>query len=236
MNLLIKCMNPKVLSMICLLWGTALVQASPEGESIGLIAQVEALRQGVGIANPSGTIVVFAGKTVPHGWLLCDGSPLASGNPEHKRLIDAIGTTYNLPEDDANVSRLPDLRGRTVIGVGKGHAVDAQGNALSERELAQLVGAETHKLLRPEMPKHNHGGQTSLDGKHSHPTSGPSAHDDGGGSDTHFALGDHRDGRQWPGINIHDAGEHRHTIPSDGGDQPHNNMQPSLVLYYIIKL
>ncbi len=34
---------------------------------------------------------------------------------------------------------------------------------------------------------------------------------------------------------IDSSGNHQHTISSEGGSEPHNNMQPSLVLNYIIK-
>jgi microcystin-dependent protein len=104
----------------------------------------------------SGTIVAFAGQTAPDGWLLCDGGEVSrAANPA---LFSVIGTLYG-GGDAISTFNVPDLRGRTVIGVG-------MGGGLSMRALAQMGGEEQHTLTVAEMPSHTHREQGSnrLDG------------------------------------------------------------------------
>lgn len=65
---------------------------------------------------PIGSLVSFAGTTVPSGYLLCDGAEvLISAYPE---LYAVIGNTYSgsAPLIGVATFRLPDLRGRMAIG------------------------------------------------------------------------------------------------------------------------
>jgi microcystin-dependent protein len=65
---------------------------------------------------PTGSILPFAGTTVPNGYLLCDGSEqLISSYPE---LFTVIGYTYKPLVDIVGVSTfaVPDLRGRFPLG------------------------------------------------------------------------------------------------------------------------
>lgn len=64
---------------------------------------------------PVGTIVAFAGTTVPSGWLLCDGKLLSTFNSLYINLYAAIGNAWG---GDPNISfNVPDLRGRFMRGV-----------------------------------------------------------------------------------------------------------------------
>jgi microcystin-dependent protein len=102
--------------------------------------------------GPVGTIVAFAGRTAPEGWLLCDGSPI--DRTEYAALFDVIGDIYG-SGDETSTFNLPDLRGRTGVGAGK-------GTPPTERQLADTGGAETVTLTAAQMPVHAH--QTHLPG------------------------------------------------------------------------
>lgn len=93
---------------------------------------------------PTGTLVAFASETVPEGWLLCDGQHLnPMKNPEHQNLFRLL---YS---EEKGTSSVPDLRGRSIIGAGK-------GPGLSQRSLFSTGGLETVALDISQMPRHSH--------------------------------------------------------------------------------
>lgn len=71
-----------------------------------------------GVCRVIGEIVTFAGSTNPNPgqWLLCDGASLDRAT--YTELFTCIGTTYG--SVDSSHFNLPDLRGRTIVGVGTG--------------------------------------------------------------------------------------------------------------------
>ena len=60
---------------------------------------------------PSGVMVPFAGKTVPNGWLLCNGASLAKAS--YPDLFTAIGYTWG---GNGDTFYLPNYNGRHVLG------------------------------------------------------------------------------------------------------------------------
>ena len=60
---------------------------------------------------PSGVMVPFAGKTVPEGWLLCNGASLAKAS--YPDLFTAIGYTWG---GSGNTFYLPNYNGRHILG------------------------------------------------------------------------------------------------------------------------
>ena len=70
---------------------------------------------------PIGTVMAFAGKAIPVGWLLCDGQPLRKA--DYPELFAAVDTSYGsgLQPDGSKVPgtdfNLPDYRGVFLRGV-----------------------------------------------------------------------------------------------------------------------
>lgn len=96
---------------------------------------------------PTGSVFTTARTTPPNGYLLCDGSAIS--RTTYSALYTAIGVTYGTG-DGSTTFNLPDLRGRTPIGVGT--ATGAHG--ATAHTLAQKGGEESHTLSTAEMPQH----------------------------------------------------------------------------------
>jgi microcystin-dependent protein len=175
-----------------------------------------------GTVLPSGSLMMTAASSAPTGWLLCDGSDVS--RITYADLFTAIGTTYG--SVDGDTFKVPDLRGRVPIGSGT-------GVGLTARTLAGTGGAETHTLTESEMPSHTH---TATDAGHTHDfVVGPLSTANSGGANT---------GTKWGGGNNEGTATYNGTtasgtaiitVSSTGGGTAHNNMQPFLVLNYIIK-
>lgn len=166
---------------------------------------------------PAGTIIQSAATNVPGGWLDCNGETLSVAM--YSYLFSAIGYTYGGVYRGADLGlnraadlsfNIPDMRGRVGIGAGTGTGLTARG-------LGDISGAETHTLTVGQMPEHSHGGVT---GTTTGANTGNTSAGVGGLAGSH---------------NVADDGSHSHTIEFDGGNGAHNNMQPFLVLRYLIK-
>jgi microcystin-dependent protein len=96
---------------------------------------------------PSGSMMAFAGASLPQYWLLCDGSNV--GRSVYPNLYAAIGTLYGTG-DGLTTFGLPDFRGRVFIGAGG-------GPGLTNRVLGTAYGEENHVLSVAELAAHGHG-------------------------------------------------------------------------------
>lgn len=119
-----------------------------EDDRDAIVSQAEYEVTGGGYSVVSaGATMQYAGATVPTGWLECNGAVLLRA--DQALLFAAIGTTWNTGGEPINAFRLPDLRGRNVIGAGT-------GTGLTARVLGAIGGEETHLLTTAEMPAHTH--------------------------------------------------------------------------------
>jgi len=98
---------------------------------------------------PTGTIFAFAAGPAPLGYLVCDGSLRSRDDfPRLERVLQRTYCTLSAP-CGASEFRVPDLRGRVVVGAGT-------GSGLTPRGLGDTFGQEAHALTVAEMPTHNH--------------------------------------------------------------------------------
>jgi len=173
------------------------------------------------ILVPAGTIVQSAAINTPDGWLTCNGALL--NKIAYVDLFAAIGNLYGGLITDLSFN-LPDLRGRVGIGaIGNGLI-----SGLSERLMGASGGAETHTLTTSEMPSHSHGVN---DPGHRHSYTNTSNDQNLFSAINNETAADQQEtdnqltGNSVTGITIIDA----------GGGNAHNNMQPFLVIRYLIK-
>ena len=156
----------------------------------------------------SGMVIPYAGTSAPSDWLFCYGQAIS--RTTYADLFTAIGTTFGTG-DGSTTFNVPDLRGRVIAGKDDMGATSAdrltnQSGGLDGDTLGATGGAETHTLLEAELPAHTH--------------SVPS----GGGGASNYALGGPAGSFSVP-----------QTTGSTGGDTAHNNVQPTIILNYIIK-
>ncbi len=127
----------------------------------GITATLNALNDQVAAAIPIGTLHPFLGDSVPEGWLELDGKTLgdASSGADHADGAYAalFAIVRTLPPNQGNETwllhdtvKLPDLRGRAIVGAG-------QGTGLTLRQLGTYFGEEKHALTLAELPSHSHG-------------------------------------------------------------------------------
>ncbi len=162
-----------------------------------------------------------------------DGSPNFSGPVPRGGIIMWSGTTGNIPAgwalcDGANGT--PDLRERFVVGAGGDNTTVSDGTGYTVNSTG---GTNRHTLSMSEIPNHNHGGSTNTAGAHTHNTSIRSRglqDDDPGVPGLEPGSGGTNS------VTSNSAGDHSHTISSQGGDQPHENRPPYFALAFIMKL
>lgn len=166
------------------------------------------------------------------GWLKCDGRLL--DRTTYNLLFQVIGTTFGTT--GATNFKLPDLQGRVMGNSGQ---VTDDVPVTQTFAPGTSRGEIAHKLTIPEMPSHNHDNNTpavtntTLAGNtssytHNHGGStGP-----GGSAAESEGVTNIAPGASVAGSDTHThsiaSDTHSHAIASNGGDQFHNNIQPTL--------
>ena len=168
---------------------------------------------------PVGSVLPFAGVTAPSGFVLCYGQQL---NTYDYRVLHAVvsdtygGTAYNAGvTDQSGVTtqfNVPDLRGRVVAGQ------DDMGGASADRltsnpngdTLGASGGSEDHTLTLNQLPD-SYYYNSNLRQKD-----------------------DYVD--NYAGFNYTPRVADTTSHTTQGGGNAHNNVQPTLILNYIIKV
>ena len=93
----------------------------------------------------AGEIKMWAGNTIPKGWLPCDGSEVSKAT--YPKLYEAIGDLWGTPTNSSNFM-LPNLNGRVPVGY---NSSDTDFSTVGK-----MSGEKKHKLTTTEMPSHRH--------------------------------------------------------------------------------
>lgn len=143
----------------------------------------------------------------PKGWAPCDGQFLPIN--QNQALFSLLGTTYG---GDGRVNfALPDLRGRVPLHVGQG---------LTEGEKA---GAEAVTITQGSMPAHNHTLRATTNTA-TVVSPAPTAMSANGTLPLYAGSGQNLTTLR------------PDTFTNAGGSQPHTNMQPYTVIFFMIAL
>lgn len=180
-------------------------------------------------AIPIGVVFPFAGTAAPNGWILCDGRSLSTTT--YAALFASIGYAYGGSGGNFNV---PDLRGRVVAGRdvdqgGFGNRLSATHFGSNGRTSGQTGGSEGQTLTEAQMAAHSH----FVANTDSTTSAAPSL------SNTQYVAmhNSHTGGSTADSYDLHGTATVA-TIglsSSTGSGSAHNNVQPTIILNYIIK-
>ena len=120
--------------------------------------------QTVGV--PPGTILDYAGASLPNGYLLCYGQAVSRST--YAGLFNALGTTWGVG-DGSTTFNLPDLRGRATFGLDNmgGTAAGRITNTFTGTTLGASGGAEQATITQAQLPNCNFT-STVTDPGHTH--------------------------------------------------------------------
>jgi len=185
--------------------------------------------------TPPGIMLPYGGSSAPAGYLLCNGAAVSRAT--YAALFAITGTIYGVG-DGATTFNLPSMNGQVPMGAGT--YSDAYSGSTT-RTLGQMTGQEKVSLVLAEIPAHNHGGGSS----HSHFIASPvgavtanisaSNYMATQGNVPPFIDENYMLGGTPTGATVGLTSSVSVNIPSDGSNNAHTNMQPSVGVNYIIK-
>jgi microcystin-dependent protein len=204
---------------------------------------------------------MWPGATVPPMYLTCDGRAIS--RTAYPALFAALGTTWGVG-DGTSTFNLPDMRGRAPIGAGTGtgltaRALGAQTGAETVLLDTTTIPAHTHPNSTSDNESNNHYHGVSITSGaadrglgHSHSLPAVVTNNGGGGFVQNLAspgfnynINYQTTGGEGAPDHLHGVNGNTgtvsafhthvtHTPANTGGGAAHANVQPSIVVNYII--
>jgi microcystin-dependent protein len=158
-----------------------------------------------------GEIRMFAGSFAPAGWSFCNGQLMPISQNDAMYIV--IGTMYG--GDGESTFALPNLQSRVPMHMGNGpDGVTYQ--------IAEAAGVESVTLTTQQIPSHTH----ALLGSSTAATlTSPSSNVVGTSAQVDYLT-----------VSTATLAMNANSITPVGGSQPHSNLQPFLVISFIISL
>lgn len=190
---------------------------------------------------PPGTLLQSFSNVTPDGYYLCNGA--IKNRADDPDLYAAIGTIYGNGNADDLTFTLPDCQGRTTIGVGTTQGLKDRAGADiagSTYALGTKVGEEKVALITAENAKHKHqmfGEDTSGGSKVPNAVEAVYRQNTGGQPSDYkmIAYPDADTTGPTVGPTSMVGGDGTTDKLTEGKGTPHNNIQPSIVLFFYIK-
>ena len=160
-----------------------------------------------------GAICMFGFNFAPKNWATCDGQLVQI--QQNTALFSLIGTTFG--GNGVQTFGLPDFRGRVPVHQG-------QSTSGTVYTMGEAAGSETITLTTSQMPMHNHMvNANSANGDTGAPAGAIFANS--GATDREYLSTGQPNEQMSPNI-----------VSQNGGNQPHDNMQPFLTVNFCIAL
>lgn len=215
--------------------GAKVVDVATTGVTVTGDVNATVIKQGTYRLVPAGVTVPYAGASAPDGWLFCYGQ--AVSRTTYADLFTAIGTTYGAG-DASTTFNLPDLRGRVVAGqddMGGSSANRLTGltDGVNGDTLAAAGGLESTTLTEAQLPTVTPAGSVSVSITGITLNSRGDIDSGTGGKRAAVASVDNTSTNS----TIFSSGSATGSFSGTpfGSGSAHNNVQPTIILNYIIK-
>jgi microcystin-dependent protein len=173
------------------------------------------------MSNPFlGEISAFGCNFAPRYWMLCNGQTLAIS--QFSALFSLLGVSFG--GNGTSNFMIPNLQAQSPFGSG-------QGPGLSPYVLGQAVGAPNVTLNINQIPLHTHTLQTAIAANAGQKVGTPSAQAWLGGSGPGEAYVPQPPPPQPPAAPFSNM-----AILASGGNLPHTNVQPQLVVNFCLAI
>lgn len=184
----------------------------------------------------------FAGNFSPRGWAYCNGQLISIA--QNTALFSLLGTTYG--GDGRTTFALPDLRGRAPISAGTGPGLTprnlgARGGTEYNNLTANQLASHTHSVVSGTLPVVGSATATMLVNNSAGSSSNPDGNYlgvEGGALGLYESTADGTSTLNAGAITVDTSGMAVNassiTIANAGASSAINNMQPYLVIHWII--